>query len=118
LQLVSNKGGIHTDNDNKLGYNKLGYNELGYDEYLGIKSTYQLFVLAECHCTLKLNCDSRFQRAFTACIVFFLIITLVGSNQSNYFENATACMKRTIKTRVATHFKIEILNKFTTIFRN
>jgi len=29
----------------------------------------------------------------------FKVITLVGSNQSNYFENATACSK---KTRVAT----------------
>ncbi len=27
--------------------------------------------------------------------------SLVGSNQSNYFENATACNKRTLKTRVA-----------------
>ncbi len=29
-------------------------------------------------------------------------ITLVGSNQGNYFENATACSKRTLKTTVAT----------------
>jgi len=30
------------------------------------------------------------------------VITLVGSNQGHYFENATACSKRTLKTTVAT----------------
>ncbi len=51
---------------------------------------------------LKLSCDSRFQRAFTACVFVLKVITLVGSNQRNYFENATACSKRTLKTTVAT----------------
>jgi len=37
---------------------------------------------------LKLSCDSRFQRAFTACSCVFKVITLVGSNQRNNFENA------------------------------
>jgi len=30
---------------------------------------------------------------------------LVGSNQGNYFENATACSKRMLKTTVATQLK-------------
>jgi hypothetical protein len=50
---------------------------------------------------LKLSCDSRFQRMFTACGCVFKVILLVVSNQGNYFENATACSKRTLKTRVA-----------------
>jgi len=37
---------------------------------------------------------------FTASV--YEIITLVGSNQCNYFENATACSKRKFKTTVAT----------------
>ncbi len=53
-------------------------------------------------CLFKLSCDSRFQGAFTACICVFKVITLVGSNQRNYFENATACCKRTLKTTVTT----------------
>ncbi len=51
---------------------------------------------------VKLSCDSRFQRAFTAYSYVFKVITLVGSNQGNYFENAIACSKRTLKTHVAT----------------
>ncbi len=47
---------------------------------------------------LKLSCDSRFQRAFTACSCVFEVLTLVGSNQGNYFENSTACNKRKVKT--------------------
>jgi len=35
--------------------------------------------------TIKLSCDSRFQRALTACICIFKVITLAGSNQHNYF---------------------------------
>jgi len=46
--------------------------------------------------------------AFTARGRVFKEITLVGSNQGNYFENATACSKRTLKTTVATQLK-EIL---------
>jgi len=34
-----------------------------------------------------------------------LVITLVGSNQNNYFENATTFNKRLLKTRVAMHLK-------------
>jgi len=33
----------------------------------------------------------------------FKVITLVDSNQSNYFENAPICDKLKLKTRVATH---------------
>jgi hypothetical protein len=54
----------------------------------------------------KLRCDGRFTHAFTACVCVFKEITLVGSNQGNYFENATACSKRTLKTTVATQLKI------------
>jgi len=54
---------------------------------------------------LKLSCNSRFQRAFTACNCVFKVITLAGSNQGNYFANATACSKRTLKTTVATQLK-------------
>ncbi len=39
--------------------------------------------------TIKLRCDSRFQR-------------LQFSNQGNHFKNASACSKRTLKTTVAT----------------
>jgi len=55
--------------------------------------------------TIKLNCDSRFQRAFTACCCVFKEITLGGSNQGNYFENATECSKCALKTRVATQLE-------------
>jgi hypothetical protein len=64
-----------------------------------IKATYSekaLFLL------FKLRCDERFTHAFTACGCVFKEITLVGSNQGNYFENATACSKRSLKTTVAT----------------
>ena len=39
---------------------------------------------------------------FNACCCVFKEITLVGSYQRNYFENATACSKCTLNTRVAT----------------
>ncbi len=51
---------------------------------------------------VKLSYDSHFQHAFTACVCVFKVITLVGSNQSNYFENANTCSKCTLKTTVAT----------------
>jgi len=38
---------------------------------------------------LKLRCDERFTHAFTECGCVFKVITLFGSNQGNYFENAT-----------------------------
>jgi hypothetical protein len=43
---------------------------------------------------LKMRCDKRFTHVFT-----------VGSNQGNFFENATACSKRMLKTTVATQLK-------------
>jgi len=52
--------------------------------------------------SVKLRCDERFTHAFTECGSVFIVITLVGSNQGNYFENATACSKRMRKTLVAT----------------
>ncbi len=63
----------------------------------------------------KLSCDSRLQRAFTACGCVFKEITLVGSNQGNYFENATACSKRTLKTTVATQLNCQ-LSAFVQLF--
>ncbi len=51
---------------------------------------------------LTLRCDERFTQAFTACSCVFKVITLVSSNKGNYFQNATACSKRTLKTTVAT----------------
>ncbi len=59
---------------------------------------------------LKLRCDTRFPRAFTACGCVFKVITLVGLNQGNFFENAIACSKRKLKTTVATQLSEE--NKF------
>jgi len=58
---------------------------------------------------LKLRCDERFTHAFTACGCVFKEITLVSSNQDNYFENATACSKRTLKTTVATQLKVHFI---------
>ena len=55
-----------------------------------------------CNVTLKARCDTRFQRAFSACICVFKDNKLIGSNQGSYFENANACSKRTLKTRVTT----------------
>jgi len=52
----------------------------------------------------KLRCDER----FTACGCVFKEITLVGSNQGNFFENETACSERTVKTTVATQLNFEI----------
>jgi len=49
--------------------------------------------------------------AFTACGCVFKEITLVDSNQGNYFENATACSKRTLKTTVATQLKEQAFKK-------
>ena len=53
--------------------------------------------------SLKPSCDTRFQRAFTACVCVFKVIALVWANQSKFFENATACSKCALKTRVATN---------------
>ncbi len=51
---------------------------------------------------LKLRCDERFTHAFTACSCVFKVITLVGLNQGNFFENVIACSKHMRKTLVAT----------------
>jgi len=51
--------------------------------------------------SLKLRCDTSFQHAFTARGYVFKVITLVWTNQRNYFENATAYSRRTLKTRIA-----------------
>ncbi len=57
---------------------------------------------------VKLHCDERFTHAFTACGCVFKEITLVGSNQGIYFENATACSKRMLKTTVATQLYLKL----------
>ena len=54
---------------------------------------------------LKARCHTLFQRALTAFCCVFKEITLIGSNQRKYFENAHASSKRTLKTRVATRLK-------------
>jgi len=58
--------------------------------------------------SLKLNSDSRFQHAFTASCCVFKVIALVGANQGNYFENANAFSKRTLKTTVATQLYVKL----------
>jgi hypothetical protein len=56
-----------------------------------------------------LRFDERFTHAFTACGCVVKEITLVDSNQGNYFENATACSKRTLKTTVTTQLELKFL---------
>ncbi len=55
---------------------------------------------------LKQSCDSRFQRAFTACVFVFKVLTLAWANQGNYFENANAYRKRTLKMTAATQLHV------------
>ncbi len=81
------------------------------DKYLMTR----LFENIERTFTLQLRCDERFTHAFTACNCVFKVITMVGSNQGNYFENATACSKRTLKTTVATHLKRRDQTKYKAI---
>ncbi len=50
---------------------------------------------------LKLRCDGRFQRAFTACSCVFKVNALIGSNQGNCFENATACSNENARRNAA-----------------
>ncbi len=57
----------------------------------------------------------HFQRPFTACICVFEVITLVGSNQRNYFENAIVCNKLTLKTTAATQLNLRINHLITDI---
>jgi len=51
---------------------------------------------------------AELRQSFSTCarllhvFAFSKVISLVGSNQCNYFENATACSKRTLKTTVET----------------
>jgi len=52
-----------------------------------------------------------------SCICIFKVITLACSSQRNYFENATACFKRTLKTTVATQLKKLFLGLFFTVTR-
>ncbi len=77
----------------------------GGGEERGWSSENRFFDFAVIFCYFKLSCDERFAQAFTACGCVFKEITLVGSKQGNYFENATACSKRTLKTTVATQLK-------------
>ena len=55
-------------------------------------------------------CKGLLPQAFSTCAYcmrsfIFKVVTLVGSNQHNYFENTTACSNRTPKTRVATRLR-------------
>jgi len=73
-RIGSRKKAIFQSHIHKFADKKTAYNESRLYYYL----------------LLKLRCDTRFERAFTACGFILKVITLVGSNQSNYFENATA----------------------------
>jgi hypothetical protein len=60
---------------------------------------------------LKLRCKERFTHAITACSCVFKELTLVGSDQGNYFENATSCSKRTLKTTsLKNYFSVNFSN--------
>jgi len=47
--------------------------------------------------------------ATTSCSCVFKVITLAWVNQGNYYQNANACSKRTLKTIVAKQLKFFIL---------
>jgi len=70
-----------------------------------------LFIFTMLKASLRLRCDKRFQRAFTAHGCVFKVITFVGSNQGNFFDNTIACSKRTLKTTVATQLKKKVRQK-------
>jgi len=59
----------------------------------GLRMGAWMVVITKYSLFLKLSCDSRFQRAFTACICVFKVFTQVWANQGNFFENANACSK-------------------------
>jgi len=67
--------------------------------------THAFFQIVGFSSRIKLRCHERFAHAFTACGCVFKVITLIGSNQGNYFENATTCSKRMRKTLFATQLK-------------
>ncbi len=50
--------------------------------------------------------------SFSACSSIFKVIILISPNQGNYFENATACRKRTLKTTVATQLNMIFFVEF------
>jgi hypothetical protein len=62
---------------------------------------------------LKLRCDERFMYAFTAYSCVFKELTLVGSNQRKFFENAVnARWKRLSQLSFSFKFGLRILKKF------
>jgi len=71
-----------------------------HEKKLFLRTCYKFYIQNN----LKLRCDRRFTHAFTACSCVFKVITLVWSNQRNFFENATTCSKRMRTTLVATQF--------------
>jgi len=71
-----------------------------FEKYCVQKTFYILLLRWGLKSLLKLSCNNRFRRAFIGCVCVFNVITLVWANQHNYFENATTCSKRTLKTRV------------------
>jgi len=91
---------MHVENDcrnSALGRRTYIRQSILYEESILQKIDFNYAVLP-----CKLSCDSRFQRAFTACVSVFKAIILVGSSQHYYFENAKACSKHMLKTTVAT----------------
>ncbi len=69
----------------------LTLNDLKPDVFFFVKYTLQKRSLKLSN--PETNHTERFTHAFTACHCVFKEITLVDSNQGNYFENATACMQ-------------------------
>jgi len=66
--------------------------ELTYTPFLTTSNFFLLCI------KIKLSCDSRFQRAFTACSCVFKVITLVWANQGISLKTqphaVNACVKR------------------------
>ncbi len=64
-----------------------------------------------CEIDTRTFIKAELRLSFSTCVYCYLCvfkeITLVGSNQRNYFENATACRKHTLKTAVATELDEE-----------
>jgi len=61
-------------------------------------------------CGICIRSKAELRRSFSAyaCSCVFKVIF---SDQGNYFENATACIKRTLKTTVATQLKRQLISK-------
>jgi len=68
-----------------------------------LKLKTEIFVFEMNWLKVKLCCDTRFQREFTAC-------SCVWANQGNYFEKATACWKRLSQLSFTHHDSVTIFS--------